>query len=249
MRSDARAEEYEVQAADCGLPAPDSRLFVSGLRKSYAAPAGGRVEVLRGASLAVGAGEMVAVVGASGAGKSTLLHVCGGLDAADGGEVQAGDFELTRASAAELAAWRNRAVGFVFQFHHLLAELTAAENVALPLLIARRARAEAFAAARRALDAVNLGGRAAHLPGEMSGGEQGRVAIARALVRDPPLLLADEPTGNLDAQTGDEVGRLLARLARERGAAVLVATHNERLARLCDRALLLADGRLHDHRP
>jgi lipoprotein-releasing system ATP-binding protein len=206
------------------------------------------VEVLRGASLAVGAGEMVAVVGASGAGKSTLLHVCGGLDAGEAGEVRAGGFDVAGASAAELAAWRNRAVGFVFQFHHLLAELTAAENVALPLLIARRARAEAFSAARRALDAVSLGGRAAHLPGELSGGEQGRVAIARALVRAPPLLLADEPTGNLDAETGDEIGRLLARLARERGAAVLVATHNERLARLCDRALLLADGRLREHR-
>ena len=223
-------------------------LVVRDLRKSYAAPGGGRVEVLRGASLAVRAGEMVAVVGASGAGKSTLLHVCGGLDGADGGEVRAGGFELTRASVAELAAWRNRAVGFVFQFHHLLAELTAAENVAMPLLIARRGRAESFGAARRALSDVSLSERAEHLPGEMSGGEQARVAIARALVRDPSLLLADEPTGNLDAATGDEIGRLLLRLARERGAAVLVATHNERLARLCDRALLLAEGRLAAHK-
>jgi len=238
------------QAASYTLK-PDTQNFelvVRDLRKSYPSPAGAQIEVLRGVSLAVGAGEMVAVLGASGAGKSTLLHVCGGLDAGDGGEVRAGGFDVTRASPTELAAWRNRAVGFVFQFHHLLAELTAAENVAMPLLIARRARAEAFGAARRALDAVGLGERAAHLPGELSGGEQGRVAIARALVRDPLLLLADEPTGNLDAQTADEIGRLLARLARERGAAVLVATHNERLARLCDRALLLADGRLGGHR-
>ncbi len=248
MRSDARAEDYELQSADSRLPTPDSGLFVSGLRKSYPSPAGARIEVLRGASLAVGAGEMVAVLGASGAGKSTLLHVCGGLDAAEGGEVRAGGFDVGRASAAESAAWRNRAVGFVFQFHHLLAELTAAENVALPLLIARARRGAAFDAARRALDAVGLGGRAAHLPGELSGGEQGRVAIARALVRDPLLVLADEPTGNLDARTGDEIGHLLVRLARERGAAVLVATHNERLARLCDRALLLADGRLGEPR-
>ena len=230
-------------------PEPHSfELICDGLRKSYPSPAGGRVEVLRGASLAVGAGELVAVVGASGAGKSTLLHLCGGLDVAEAGAARAGGFDVARASPSELAAWRNRAVGFVFQFHHLLSELTAAENVAMPLLIARARRGPAFDAARRALDAVGLGGRAEHLPGELSGGEQQRVAIARALVRDPVLVLADEPTGNLDARAGDEIGRLLATLARGRGAAVLVATHNERLARLCDRALLLADGRLSEHR-
>jgi lipoprotein-releasing system ATP-binding protein len=223
-------------------------LTVSGLRKSYRAGAGGRVEVLRGASFSVRAGESVAITGASGAGKSTLLHVCGGLDAADEGAVAAFGFDLTSATRDELTDWRGRAVGFVFQFHHLLAELTALENVALPLLVARRARAESLALARRALDSVGLSARADHLPGELSGGEQQRAAVARAAVRSPPLLLADEPTGNLDAAAGDEVGALLVRLARETNAAVVVATHNERLARLCDRALVLSDGVLREHR-
>ena len=233
---------------DAGIRAESAAdgLIVSGLRKSYRA-AGGRVEVLRGASLAVGAGESVAILGASGAGKSTLLHVCGGLDAADEGRVAAFGFELTGATRDRLTEWRGRAVGFVFQSHHLLAELTALENVALPLLVARRGRRESFEAARRALDSVGLAARADHLPGELSGGEQQRAAVARATVRSPALLLADEPTGNLDAAAGGEVGALLVRLARESGAAVLVATHNERLARLCDRALVLSDGVLRGH--
>ena len=227
---------------ESGVRTPDSGLVAVGVRKSYRAGAGGSVEVLRGASLAVGAGESVAVLGASGAGKSTLLHVCGGLDAADEGTVKAFGFDLASATRDELTGWRGRAVGFVFQFHHLLAELTALENVALPLLVARRGRRESLDAARRALDAVGLAARADHLPGELSGGEQQRAAVARATVHSPPLLLADEPTGNLDAAAGDEVGALLVRLARASNAAVLVATHNERLARLCDRALVLSDG-------
>ena len=189
---------------------------------------------------------MVAVVGASGAGKSTLLQVVGGLDAADGGSVRVDGFEVISARGAALAAWRNREVGFVFQSHRLLGELTALENAALPLLVARRGRCEALAAARAQLEAVGLAGRASHRPGELSGGEQQRVAIARALVTRPGLVLADEPTGNLDAQTGEGVGALLLSLCRQRGACVVVATHNERLARLCDRTLLLRDGRLHE---
>jgi lipoprotein-releasing system ATP-binding protein len=228
---------------------PDSGLIVEGLRKSFASPAGARIEVLRGVSFEVGAGELIAIVGASGAGKSTLLHVCGGLDAADAGTVRADDFDVTRAAATELIEWRRRAVGFVFQFHHLLPALSALENVELPLLVARRARGEARETASALLEAVGLAARADHLPGELSGGEQQRVAIARALVCAPRLVLADEPTGNLDAHTGAEVGALLARLARERGACVLVATHNERLARLCDRTLTLADGLLAEPAP
>jgi lipoprotein-releasing system ATP-binding protein len=216
------------------------------LRKSFAAPAGGRLEVLRGVSFAARAGEMLAVVGASGAGKSTLLHVCGGLDAAEVGSVSANGFDVTRAAAAELIEWRRRAVGFVFQFHHLLPALTALENVELPLLVARGKRAAARGAASGLLEAVGLSDRANHLPGELSGGEQQRAAIARALVTAPQLVLADEPTGNLDAATGERVGDLLLRLARERGACVLVATHNERLARLCDRTLTLEEGRLRE---
>ncbi|MCA1643307.1 MAG: ABC transporter ATP-binding protein [Acidobacteria bacterium] len=226
------------------MKASESRLEVVGLRKAYAAPGGGRVEVLRGVSFEARAGELLAVVGASGAGKSTLLHLCGGLDAADSGAVRAFDFDVTRATASELTAWRARAVGFIFQFHHLLPALTTIENVTMPLLIARRGRGEAVEAAARVLAEVGLSGRANHLPGELSGGEQQRAAIARAVVADPRLILADEPTGNLDARAGDAVGELLQRIARSRGACVLVATHNERLARLCGRTLALADGLL-----
>jgi ABC-type lipoprotein export system ATPase subunit len=240
---DANAEQPHASSGS-GLQTPDSRLTVDGVRKSFASPSGAPVEVLRGASFEAGAGELVAIVGASGAGKSTLLHVCGGLDSADGGTVRAGGFDVTRASSSQLIEWRRREVGFVFQFHHLLPALTAAENVALPLRVARRPRRQATEAARALLEAVGLSERADHLPGELSGGEQQRVAIARALANDPALLLADEPTGNLDARTGEDVGALLARLARERGACVVVATHNERLARLCDRTLTLADGLL-----
>jgi lipoprotein-releasing system ATP-binding protein len=226
------------------MKSSDSGLIVEGLRKSFASPAGAGIDVLRGVSFTIDAGQLVAVVGASGAGKSTLLHVCGGLEAAESGTVRADGFDVTRAAASELTQWRRRAVGFVFQFHHLLPALSALENVELPLLVARRPHSEAREAAFALLEAVGLADRSGHLPGELSGGEQQRVAIARALVSAPRLVLADEPTGNLDARTGDEVGALLARLARERGACVLVATHNERLARLCDRALTLADGLL-----
>jgi lipoprotein-releasing system ATP-binding protein len=216
------------------------------LRKSFREPAGGVLEVLRGVSFGLAAGEMAAVVGASGAGKTTLLHVLGGLEAADEGCARLGRFRITRASAAELARWRGREVGFVFQFHHLLADLSAEENVALPLLVARAGWREALAASRGMLEKVGLGARLRHAAGELSGGEQQRVAVARALVRRPRLVLADEPTGNLDARTGGEVGALLLSLCREARACVLVATHNESLARLCDRRLVLRDGRLEE---
>ena len=225
-----------------------SSLIVRELRKAYASPAGGALEVLRGVSFEVAAGEMVAVMGASGAGKSTLLHVLGGLDAADGGSARLGETELTGASGAELARVRREQVGFVFQFHHLLADLSALENVALPLLVARRKPREARETARALLAEVGLDGRAEHRPGELSGGEQQRAAIARALVHEPRLVLADEPTGNLDARTGEGVAALLSTLARRRSAAVVVATHNEQLARACDRTLLLKDGRLEEQR-
>ena len=222
-----------------------SRLIVSDLRKSFRDPAGGIVEVLRGVSFAAAAGEMLAVVGASGAGKSTLLNVLGGLEAADGGRARLGEFDITRAGRAELARFRRQEVGFVFQSHRLLADLSAEENIALPLWVARRARGEAACAAREMLAAVGLLERAAHAAGELSGGEQQRVAIARALVTRPRLVLADEPTGNLDARTGAEVCELLFALCREARACVVVATHNERLARACDRVLTLREGRAH----
>lgn len=229
---------FAVQSVDAGL-------MVNDLRKSFRDPAGRVLEVLRGVSLTLAAGEMLAVVGASGAGKSTLLHVLGGLEAPDSGCAQLGDFEITRArSHTAQAHFRNTQIGFVFQFHHLLPDLTATENVALPLLIARRSMAEARAAATDLLARVGLAARAAHRIGEMSGGEQQRVAIARALVTQPRLVLADEPTGNLDARTGEEIGALLLALCRARRAGVIIATHNEPLARTCDRVLLLRDGNL-----
>jgi lipoprotein-releasing system ATP-binding protein len=231
---------------DFGLRILDFGLTVEDVRKSFRDPTGGRLEVLRGVTFELRAGEMAAVVGASGAGKTTLLHVLGGLEEADGGSARLGEFDILRASGAELARWRGREVGFVFQSHHLLADLSAEENVALPLLVARRGLQEARADAREMLERVGLASRAAHLAGELSGGEQQRVAVARALVVRPRLVLADEPTGNLDARNGDEVGALLFDLCRASRACVLVATHNERLARLCDRVLRLGDGRIEE---
>ncbi|HYO99575.1 MAG TPA: ABC transporter ATP-binding protein [Pyrinomonadaceae bacterium] len=225
---------------------PEALLIVRELRKAYASPSGAALEVLRGVSFTLAAGEMLAVVGASGTGKSTLLHLLGGLDAADGGSARLGETELTRAGRATLARVRKEQIGFVFQFHHLLPDLSALENVALPLLVARRAPRAARQAAGEMLEAVGLGERASHRPGELSGGEQQRAAIARALVHAPRLVLADEPTGNLDAQTGASVAALLRTLARTRGVGVIVATHNEQLARACDRTMLLKDGHLEE---
>lgn len=219
-------------------------LIARDVHKSFRDPAGGVLDVLRGVNLEVKAGEMVAVMGASGAGKTTLLNVLGGLERADAGQVTVGEFDVTRARGARLSDERGRAIGFVFQFHHLLLDLTATENVALPLLIARERAHEAREQAREILSRVGLAERACHRAGELSGGERQRVAVARALVTRPRLVLADEPTGNLDARNGDEIGALLFELARERAAAILVATHNERLAERCDRRLILQSGRV-----
>ena len=248
----ARSAESEGRGGAAGEPRAGARsevgaagpvLAVRDVRKSFPEPSGGTLEVLRGVTFMLREGEALAVVGASGAGKSTLLHVLGGLEGADSGEVSHDGTNLVCARPSEPARLRGREVGFVFQFHHLLADLSAEENVALPLLVARLGRREALARARGLLGAVGLGGRAAHAAGELSGGEQQRVAVARALVTRPRLVLADEPTGNLDERTGDEVGALLLSLCREARACVLVATHNERLARLCDRRLVLREGR------
>jgi lipoprotein-releasing system ATP-binding protein len=220
---------------------------VRGVRKSFRTPAGGRLEVLRGVSFEVCAGEAVALMGASGAGKTTLLHLVGGLEEADGGDCFLNDFNIARARSAELARFRNREVGFVFQSHHLLPDLSAAENVSMPLLINRTPMKEARERARASLERVYLLERAEHRTGQLSGGEQQRVAIARAIVNEPRLVLADEPTGNLDKEVGDEIGALLASYCRERGASLLVATHNERLARVCDRVLRLENGRIEEN--
>ena len=218
-------------------------LEARGIEKSYAVGAA-NVSVLRQLDLTVEAGEMVAVVGASGVGKSTLLHVLGGLDAIDGGSVRIGDVDLARMKPDELTAFRNRHVGFVFQFHHLLPEFSALENAGMPMRIARLPAAERDARARALLERVGLGERLPHKPGMLSGGEQQRVAIARALVMEPRLLLADEPTGDLDEHTADSLHALLRDMHRERKLTSIIATHNPRLAGACDRVFRLADGKL-----
>jgi len=218
-------------------------LSVSGLRKAYQTP-GGAIEVLRDLDLDVDAGRMVAVMGASGVGKSTLLHVLGGLDGADGGRVVVDGVDITALDDAGRVAFRNARVGFVFQFHHLLPEFSALENVEMPLRIARVAMAEARPRVEALLGRVGLGARLTHRPGTLSGGEQQRVAIARALVMTPALLLADEPTGNLDEHTAESLHDLLREMHGEQRLTSVIATHNGRLAALCDEVYRLEGGRL-----
>jgi lipoprotein-releasing system ATP-binding protein len=211
--------------------------------KSY--PVGGtHLTVLRDLDLEVEAGEMVAVVGASGVGKSTLLHVLGGLDRVDSGTIAIGSNELTALPDERVVAFRNREVGFIFQFHHLLPEFSALENAEMPMRIARLPLAEARPRADELLRRVGLGDRLTHRPGMLSGGEQQRVAVARALVMRPALLLADEPTGDLDEATAESLHVLLRDMHRDFGLTSVIATHNPRLAAGCDRVLRLEGGRL-----
>lgn len=230
--------ESAVHLAD--LPAVQAR----GLRKVYRGGGGTDLTVLDGVDLAVARGEAVAIVGASGAGKSTLLHLLGGLDRATGGTVTVGGQQLDRLDATAMSEFRNARIGFVFQFHHLLREFTAEENVMMPQLIAQIDPATARRRARALLDQVGLAERAAHRPMELSGGEQQRVAVARALANRPAVLLADEPSGNLDAHTSDRLHDLFFRLRSEHGVALVLATHNRELADRTDRVLRLREGTL-----
>lgn len=220
-----------------------SFLEVQDLHKAYR-KGEAMINVLAGASLSLARGDMVSVTGASGAGKSTLLHLIGTLDAPDRGSIHYNGRNLSSLSSGELADFRSRELGFVFQFHHLLPEFSALENVMMPALIRRMARGEAEALATKVLDEVGLSQRLSHRPGELSGGEQQRVALARALVLDPPLLLADEVTGNLDEKTGEEIHSLLFALNAQRGITLVVVTHNMSLANRMPRRLLIEGGKV-----
>jgi lipoprotein-releasing system ATP-binding protein len=222
---------------------PTAVLQARGLGKTYA-DAGGALTVLQGVDLQVAPGESVAIMGTSGAGKSTLLHLLGGLDAASEGEVWIDGQSLTGLGEGERSRLRNRSLGFVYQFHHLLDEFTARENIAMPLLIGGTAPREAGAAADAMLARLGLAARCHHKPGQLSGGERQRVAIGRALVTKPRCILADEPTGNLDPHTAEQVFQQLVEVCRERAGGLVVVTHNPDLARLLDRRLVLTDGAL-----
>jgi lipoprotein-releasing system ATP-binding protein len=216
-------------------------LEVIDLYKSFNAVAS-RVEVLKGITMSVASGETIALVGASGAGKSTLLHIMGALDKPTAGKVVFNGKDIFQLNDVLLASFRNRSVGFVFQFHHLLPEFSALENVMMPALISGMRKDEAVTLAEELIRDVGLGHRFTHKPGELSGGEQQRVAIARALILSPALLLADEPTGNLDTKTSEDIHALLAGIQQQKGIAMVIVTHNESLAARMGKTIRLVDG-------
>ena len=210
---------------------------VTDIHKSF-----GTLEVLKGVSLDVAQGEVVSIVGASGAGKTTLLQIIGTLSRSDGGRVEIDGRDVSALGDRALSQFRNERIGFVFQFHHLLAEFTAFENVCIPGLIGRRPRADVERRAAELLDMMGLAARRDHKPGQLSGGEQQRVAIARALVNSPAVLLADEPSGNLDSHNRDEIHRLFFDLRERLGQTVVIVTHDENLAAMADRKITMSDG-------
>jgi lipoprotein-releasing system ATP-binding protein len=224
----------------------DCLLEVRDLRKSFQTDVS-RIDVLNGINLSVMQGDTIALVGASGAGKSTLLHIIGTLDRPSSGNVYFRGDDVFTLNEGALATFRNRSIGFVFQFHHLLPEFTALENVMMPALISGVAREEARKSAVMYLEDVGLAHRLHHKPGELSGGEQQRVAIARALVLSPALLLADEPTGNLDRKTSEEVHELLAGIQQKTGLTLIIVTHNERLAARMGKTIIMVDGRIQEN--
>lgn len=225
---------------------PAIELRVTDLRKTFISPTSDRIEVLRGVDLLMSAGEAVAITGASGSGKSTLLHLLGSVVDPDHGSIMLGDTQVENLRGDSASRFRQDQVGFVFQFHYLMPDLSTVENVALPLLIKRRRRSQAYEAARSMLMELELSERLDAPISQLSGGEQQRVALARALITSPTLLLADEPTGNLDDVMGESIGKTLINHVRQRGSLGVIATHNKRLAALCDRVLLLEGGRLRE---
>jgi lipoprotein-releasing system ATP-binding protein len=220
-------------------------LVVEHLRKSYPIAGGASLPVLNDVSFTVERGQVVAVVGESGTGKSTLLHMLGALDRPTDGRVLFAGEDIFKKNDEALATFRNRSIGFIFQFHHLLPEFTAVENVAMPALIQHRPLSAVRGRAEELLRRLGLGERLGHRPGELSGGEQQRVAVARALMNDPGLVLADEPTGNLDVNSAHALHEELVRLSREYGQTFVIVTHNPSLAGMADRVLRLADGKIH----
>jgi lipoprotein-releasing system ATP-binding protein len=221
----------------------EALVIIEGLKKSFQ-HMGRTLDVLKGIDLNIYAGQILAIVGQSGAGKSTLLHCMGTLDLPTSGRIRLAGEELTTMSGSRLAAVRNRDIGFVFQFHHLLPEFTALENVMVPGLIQGRSRREMEKRAQALLEEVGLSNRASHRPGELSGGEQQRVAVARALALDPKLVLADEPTGNLDSATSDAIHDLFFQINREHGTTIIVVTHNPAFAESMPRVVRMLDGRV-----
>ena len=218
-------------------------ITIRNLYKSF--PMGGQtLTVLKGVTLQIQRGELIAVVGASGAGKSTLLHIIGALDRPTKGTVNFDGQDMFQLSEGAQAEFRNRRIGFVFQFHHLLPEFTALENTCMPALIQRRQRADIEPEAVTLLEEVGLGSRLHHKPGELSGGEQQRVAVARALLQKPDLVLADEPTGNLDSHTGDALFAMMQRLNKTRGTTFVIVTHNDKLSAQADRIIRMQDGQI-----
>jgi lipoprotein-releasing system ATP-binding protein len=238
--------EREAVSTPAGAPAAGSGgpppIFARSVRRTFYSPDGRELRVLRGVDLDVGRGETVAIMGPSGAGKSTLLHVVGALDQPTSGEVRIAGRSVESLPDVEVAGLRNELVGFVFQFHHLLRDFSALENVMFPRIIGGMARSEAEERARWILEQVGLGERLHHRPNKLSGGEQQRVAVARALVNEPPVLLADEPSGNLDSETSKRLHDLLFELVEEHDSALVVVTHDRELAERAGRVLRLVDG-------
>ena len=211
----------------------------TGIHKSY-----GSLEVLKGIDLHINKREIVSIVGASGAGKSTLLHIIGTLDKADRGQLLIDGTEVSKLNDSQLAAFRNQKIGFVFQFHHLLPEFTAIENICIPAYIAGTGKKDAMTKAEKLLEYLNLTARKDHKPSELSGGEQQRIAVARALINEPAVVLADEPSGNLDSKSAEELHRLFFRLRDEMSQTFVIVTHNPELAAMSDRTITIKDGRI-----